>query len=61
MTQGVIIGLDISLEPFLREVEVRFVVLPISGRACVVARGLPPDYPKDPAVVLLELLHWSRG
>jgi PIN domain nuclease of toxin-antitoxin system len=29
------IRLDISLESFLREVEARFVVLPISGRACV--------------------------
>jgi len=29
------IQLDISLESFLQEVESRFVVLPISGRACV--------------------------
>jgi PIN domain nuclease of toxin-antitoxin system len=43
------IGLDISLESFLREVEARFVVLPISGRACVRALGLPAAYPKDPA------------
>jgi PIN domain nuclease of toxin-antitoxin system len=43
------IQLDISLESFLREVEARFVVLPISGRACVLALGLPPAYPKDPA------------
>lgn len=43
------IELDISLESFLREVEARFVVLPISGRACVLALGLPPAYPKDPA------------
>jgi len=43
------IQLDISLESFLREVEARFVVLPISGRACVRAIGLPAAYPKDPA------------
>jgi PIN domain nuclease of toxin-antitoxin system len=43
------IRLDISLESFLREVEARFIVLPISGRACVRALGLPAAYPKDPA------------
>ena len=35
------IRLDISLESFLREIEARFIVLPISGRACVRALGLP--------------------
>ena len=43
------IRLDISIESFLEEVEARFVVLPISGRACVRALGLPAAYPKDPA------------
>jgi PIN domain nuclease of toxin-antitoxin system len=43
------IRLDISLESFLQEVESRFVVLPITGRACARAMGLPPIYPKDPA------------
>jgi PIN domain nuclease of toxin-antitoxin system len=43
------IRLDISLESFLREVEARFIVLPISGRACVRVLGLPAAYPKDPA------------
>ena len=43
------IRLDISLESFLQEVEARFVILPISGRACVRAIGLPAAYPKDPA------------
>jgi PIN domain nuclease of toxin-antitoxin system len=42
------IRLDISLESFLREIEARFIVLPISGRACVRALGLPAAYPKDP-------------
>ena len=35
------IRLEISLESFLDEVEARFVVLPIGGRACVRALGLP--------------------
>jgi PIN domain nuclease of toxin-antitoxin system len=43
------IHLSISVESFLREVEARFVVLPISGRACARAIGLPAAYPKDPA------------
>jgi PIN domain nuclease of toxin-antitoxin system len=43
------IHLGISLESFLQEVEARFVVLPISGRACARAMGLPTTYPKDPA------------
>jgi PIN domain nuclease of toxin-antitoxin system len=43
------IRLAISLESFLAEVEARFVVLPITGRACVCAVGLPAAYPRDPA------------
>jgi PIN domain nuclease of toxin-antitoxin system len=43
------IRLDISIESFLQEVEARFVVLPINGRACARALGLPASYPKDPA------------
>jgi PIN domain nuclease of toxin-antitoxin system len=43
------IHLDISLESFLEEVESRFVVLPITGRACARAMGLPATYPEDPA------------
>jgi PIN domain nuclease of toxin-antitoxin system len=42
------IRLDISLESFLREVEARFVVVPITSRACVQAIGLPAAYPNDP-------------
>lgn len=41
--------LHISLESFLQEVETRFVVMPISGRACARAFQLPAGYPKDPA------------
>jgi len=43
------IRLDISLESFLQEVESRFVVLPISGRACARAVEFPSSYPKDAA------------
>jgi PIN domain nuclease of toxin-antitoxin system len=43
------IHLGISLESFLQEVEARFVVLPITGRACARAIALPTAYPKDPA------------
>jgi PIN domain nuclease of toxin-antitoxin system len=43
------IRLNVSLESFLHEVETRFIVVPISGRACVRALGLPAAYPKDPA------------
>ena len=38
-----------SLEAFLREVERRFAVLPITGRICVQAFEFPANYPKDPA------------
>ena len=43
------IHLSASLETFLTEVEARFVVLPITGRVCVRALGLPAAYPNDPA------------
>ena len=43
------IHLDISIESFLEEVEARFIVLPMSGRICARAMGLPPGYPNDPA------------
>ncbi len=43
------IRLSISLESFLQEVEARFIVLPISSRACARAMAFPASYPKDPA------------
>jgi PIN domain nuclease of toxin-antitoxin system len=43
------IQVRISLESFLQEVEARFVVLPITGRACAHAMEFPATYPKDPA------------
>ncbi len=41
--------LAMSLESFLDEVERKFVVLPISARACARMLTLPAGYPKDPA------------
>jgi PIN domain nuclease of toxin-antitoxin system len=41
--------LAMSLESFLDELERRFVVLPISARACARMPSLPAGYPKDPA------------
>jgi PIN domain nuclease of toxin-antitoxin system len=43
------VRLDISLESFLQEVELRFVVLPINARVCARAVTLSESYPKDPA------------
>jgi PIN domain nuclease of toxin-antitoxin system len=43
------IHLGVSLESFLHEVEARFVVFPITGRACARAMAFPATYPKDPA------------
>jgi PIN domain nuclease of toxin-antitoxin system len=43
------ISLEMSLESFLRDVEERFIVLPISSRACARTLTLPASYPKDPA------------
>ena len=43
------IQLGASLESVLQEIESRFVVLPISSRACARAMSFPTTYPKDPA------------
>jgi PIN domain nuclease of toxin-antitoxin system len=43
------ISLAMSLESFLKDIEERFVVLPISARACARTVTLPAGYPKDPA------------
>jgi PIN domain nuclease of toxin-antitoxin system len=43
------IQLGINLESFLQELEARFVVLPITSRACARAMSFPTTYPKDPA------------
>jgi PIN domain nuclease of toxin-antitoxin system len=43
------IHLGITLESFLQELEARFVVFPISSRACARAMSFPKTYPRDPA------------
>lgn len=43
------IRLNTTVDTFLREVESRFTVLPITGRACARTVALPATYPKDPA------------
>ena len=55
------IHLDITLESFLQEVETRFIVLPITGRACVLAAGLPAPYPKDPADRIIGATALAEG
>lgn len=41
--------MNISLEDFMKEIEDRFTILPITGRACLRTMKLPAGYPKDPA------------
>src|SRR5580692_767386 len=53
--------LNISFESFLREVESRFVVLPITCSACLLALGLPATYPKDPADRLIGATALALG
>lgn len=53
------IRLAIGLESFPKEVEARFVVLPISRRACVRAVELPL-IPRIQRIALSELRHWLR-
>jgi PIN domain nuclease of toxin-antitoxin system len=43
------IRLSVSVESFLQQVESRFVVLPITAKACAGAISLPATYPNDPA------------
>ena len=46
---------------FLREVDAPFVVLPITGRACVLALGLPAAYPKDSADRIIAATALTEG
>jgi len=55
------IRLAISLETFLREIESRFVVLPITGRACARALELPAAFPKDPADRIIAAIALVEG
>jgi PIN domain nuclease of toxin-antitoxin system len=53
--------LQTSLETFLSEIESRFSVLPITGRICVKAMGLPEVFPKDPADRLIAATALVEG
>jgi len=47
------VGLNISLESFLFEVEQRFVILPITRDVCVQTLTFPREYPRDPADLII--------
>jgi len=55
------VQLQTSLETFLSEIESRFSVLPITGRICVQAIGLPSAFPKDPADRLITATALVEG
>jgi PIN domain nuclease of toxin-antitoxin system len=55
------IRLDASPESFLEEVEARFVVLPITARACILTMTLPATYPKDPADRIIGATALAEG
>lgn len=52
---------QIGDESFLFEVESRFKILPISGRACLRALALPAAFPKDPADRLIAATALAEG
>ncbi|HEV2732946.1 MAG TPA: type II toxin-antitoxin system VapC family toxin [Terriglobales bacterium] len=43
------VQLNSSLETFLSEIEIRFILLPITARICARAMAFSAPYPKDPA------------
>ena len=47
------VGLNISLESFLFEVEQRFAILPITRDVCVQTLAFPRKYPRDPADLII--------
>lgn len=53
--------LDISLESFLREVESKFVVLPMNSRVCAKAVALPATFPKDLADRVIAATALTEG
>lgn len=55
------IQLAASLESFFREIEALFVVLPIRGHACLLALGLPDDFPNDPGDRIIAATAASEG
>lgn len=55
------IALNTRLEVFLRDVEMRFVVLPITSSVCISAANLSPDYPRDPVDRLIGATALAEG
>ena len=55
------IQVGLSLESVLQEIESRFVVLPISSRACARAMSFPTTYPKDPADRIIAAIALVEG
>jgi PIN domain nuclease of toxin-antitoxin system len=55
------VQLDMSLESFLREVEARFTILPITSRACARSQELPKTFPKDPADRIIGATALAEG
>jgi PIN domain nuclease of toxin-antitoxin system len=55
------IRITLSLESFLREVEERFTVVPISASVCAQYMALPETYPKDPADRLIGATAMVEG
>ena len=52
---------QLSLQSILDEVERRFVVLPITGRACAQILALPTGYPNDPADRMIGATALAEG
>ena len=55
------LGLDISIESLLQEVEARFIVLPISRQVCTRALSLPTNYPRDSADRIIGATALAEG
>ena len=55
------IRITLSLESFLREVEERFTVVPLSASVCARAMTLPETYPEDPADRLIGATAMVQG
>lgn len=51
----------IGFESFLRQMVVRFIVVPISVQACSMVPKLPSNYPKDPADRIIGATAWAEG
>ena len=55
------IGIQIDLETLFDEVQSRFVVKAITGRACMKTLELPTNYPKDPADRIIGATALAEG